>query len=352
MPYYPPPQLDQLSLHFIIGPHRSGTTLLTSILNAHPQLLSTPEFRFVLHFMAKYGQQTAVTPDFAIAFNRYIHQIFGQEKAQNIWSFMQFSPDIYGQLDGQKLAAYNFCQLYKLLLINVMLPSKNYAQIQTIVDKNPHYTFYIPQLLDLFPSARFLVAMRDYRAIYLSKRDSRRTKASTLFHAVRINEFLRCAYTAHQHPNTPTHLVPYEHLAAQPSQTIQGICHFLDLPFNEGMLSPQERLQNLTAATDKLAGRDQKIITELVKPINTSRIDAWKTKLTDEELTIIEAICGEMGQLFGYQPSPHISSAAKQQVWKDHKWTIIKEQQLFRWTVSKYYTTLPYWLRQRLKPQA
>lgn len=65
MPYYTPSQLQNTQLHFIIGPHRSGTTLLTSILNAHPQILSTPEFRFVLHFMNPYGKQKPVSPAFA-----------------------------------------------------------------------------------------------------------------------------------------------------------------------------------------------------------------------------------------------------------------------------------------------
>jgi hypothetical protein len=352
MPYYAPSQLQNTQLHFIIGPHRSGTTLLTSILNTHPQLLSTPEFRFVLHFMNPYGKQKPVSPVFARDFNKYISQIFKQEKSKNIWSLMSFNKDIYGNMDGNEMRNYEYDSLYKLLLMNVELPNKDYTGITTIIDKNPHYSFYTPQLLQQFPDAKFLVAMRDYRAIYLSKRDSRRTKESVLFHAVRINEFLTHTWQTCQTLPTKTHIVPYEQVVLQPENTIKNICQFLQVPFLPQMLSPQERLSTITTATtEQLAPRDQKILTELAKPINTSRLEVWKDQLSDNELRILETICGDIGRKFGYEPILSLNDQEKKQILDKNKWAIAKEKMLFSLSVSNYYK-FPYWLRQCFKPKA
>lgn len=39
------------SLNFIVGIGRSGTTLLMSMLNAHPKLQATPEVNFFVFFI-------------------------------------------------------------------------------------------------------------------------------------------------------------------------------------------------------------------------------------------------------------------------------------------------------------
>ena len=41
---------------FVIGVHRSGTTMLRFMLNSHPRLYATPESDFIPRFFGRYAQ--------------------------------------------------------------------------------------------------------------------------------------------------------------------------------------------------------------------------------------------------------------------------------------------------------
>ena len=57
-----------LPIVFILGKGRSGTTLLQTMLDAHPNTIAPIESRFVVHFKNRYGQVTKWTSDRKSAF--------------------------------------------------------------------------------------------------------------------------------------------------------------------------------------------------------------------------------------------------------------------------------------------
>lgn len=349
MSYIAPQRLNDISVHYIVGSNRSGTTLLTTVLNANDTVLSTPEVRFTMAFWGKYGKQNPVLPNFAKDLNTYIQIIYKyvQQARKMQLSLTDFDKDTYFNFDTEQLKQLSYANLCKLLLFNIQLPNKNYDTVKTIVDKNPDYTFYIKQLLEIYPDAKFLVAMRDYRAVVLSQKESIETGTGDiatqayLWHIYNkeIGKIMR-QYEGRIMP------VYYEQMVQQPETVVRQICTFLSIDFVPEMLNPQQKIKvkEQDLQSNDISERDKKKIGDLIKPINTSRMEAWKQGLTQNEILLIEHFCAKTGQKFGYQPTSQISAATHLKLNMRYLFRIIYIQIAFT-ILTKYYFLLPFSLR-------
>ena len=52
---------DKINIHFIIGPGRSGTTLLAMIFNNHKDCVSAPEIKHFVYFYKKHKNITHIS---------------------------------------------------------------------------------------------------------------------------------------------------------------------------------------------------------------------------------------------------------------------------------------------------
>lgn len=353
MAYYSPADLAAMQVHFIIGPNRAGTTLLSAILNAHPHIVATPELRFTLQF-AQYSQQQPIpAQQFTADLAQYTKGIFKKRNAGgNHWyNLLQFDEQVFQHFDPQQLAQLDYPNLCKTLLLNVQLPNKTYQHTQVLVDKNPNYTFYVAELLRIFPQAKFLIAMRDYRAILLSKQESGSQSRNAIIHAYRTNQYnqevLRLLETYPQQ----SLLVPYEQVVQHTRATLEGVCSFLGIGFDEKMLHHQQTTVNTQQIdqNEELRQRDKKIVTDLAKPINDSRLWAWKQKISPTELRIAETICSTHAQQLGYEPLlPPPTAVQRMGVYVKNLPLLLSTAYTFELYVKRYYR-LPVALRRRLR---
>ncbi len=349
MPYISPQRLTDVHVHYIVGSNRSGTTLLTTVLNANNEVLSTPEVRFTMAFWEQYGNQNPVSSNFAKDLNTYVQIIYKyvQQARKMQLSLTDFDKDTYFNFDTEKLKQLNYANLCKLLLFNIQLPNKNYDTIKTIVDKNPDYTFYIKQLLKIYPDAKILVAMRDYRAVVLSQKESIETGTGD----IATQAYLWHIYNKEIHKLIKQYegkIMPvyYEQMVQQPELVVKQICSFLAIDFTPEMLNPQQKLSVKAQDLQKsdISERDKKKIGDLIKPINTSRLEAWKQRLTPNEITLIEHFCAQTGQKFGYQPTLQISASTHLKLNLRYLFRMIYIQISFT-ILTKYYFLLPFKLR-------
>ena len=352
MPYYSPKHLQSLSVNFIIGSGRSGTTLLTTVFNANPSVLAAPEVRLCMAFYQKYAHTHPIPATFAQDLARYADLVVRYKKKRRkrpLW-IDDIESSIFTNFDTTQLAQLDYANLYKLLQLNIEMPNKNNNEVSIIIDKNPDYTFYVELLIHLFPNAKFVVSMRDYRSVVSSYKhhQGKRIESCTL-NAFLWNKFnTEIARLRDLYPNKIL-ILRYEDLVQDTEKIIRQSCDFLQIPFQEAMLTPHQNLekQAQTLQNTEVTARDKKKIGELTKPINTSHLNAWKTRLTNSEISTIETLCAQTGKLFGYQPSKQLSTTDKLKVYLFNLPRLILANITFQLLVKNYFH-LPFNLRMLL----
>lgn len=347
MPYIDAERLSRTPVNFILGAPRSGTTLLTTILNANDAVLCLPETKFTLTFLKDFGTTGQVdAPSFADTFSQYTALRFRKLTERQEVLLWQYDQDVYYQLDAQQIEGLTYRQLMTLLLLNMGIKGKDNERVQMVVDKEPDYTFWVPTLLRLFPEAKFLVAMRDYRSVVLSNKESGRRMKDVTFHGY---TWLRYAQTIMQlqrdYPDRVM-LAHYEQMVQDTESNIKKICDFFNITFQPEMLTPHQKVGVQQQDLQKNVGvRDQKRIGDLIKPINTNRLEAWKKKLSPTEIADVEALCGSVGQRLGYQPTSSLSVSQRASMWL-RKLPYISLSAIYHLLLDKQYYHIPYsWRR-------
>jgi hypothetical protein len=91
----------------------------------------------------------------------------------------------------------------------------------------------------------------------------------------------------------------YEDLVNQPRETLQAICRFLDLPWDEAMLEFYRAQQ---AAKKRLASKyRQNMWANLDRPVSTRSVAQWEKELSPCEVRIVEGEAGGLLDRFGYE---------------------------------------------------
>ncbi|MFC4009387.1 sulfotransferase family protein [Nonomuraea purpurea] len=196
------PQTDRLlqSPVFLLSPVRSGSTLLRSMLNAHPALHAPHE----LHV-----RRLRVQFDTALA--------------------------------GRAMAAlgHNQADLEHLLWDRVLHRELVRSGKQFIVDKTPANAFAFQRIATCWPDARFVFLLRHPASIATSWHEAspgRRTPEEAALDALRYMKAVQRARSA-----LPGLTVRYEELSAEPERVTREICAFLDLAWEPRMLTYGEQ---------------------------------------------------------------------------------------------------------------
>ncbi|MBL7784732.1 MAG: sulfotransferase [Chitinophagales bacterium] len=295
--------IQDIQMHFIIGYGRSGTTLLNNVLNAHPNVLATPENRFMLFFNQYFAPKTQLSRADIDFFCDNAFKI--RDKAPTDFRTWLVNQERLRQSLYDQLPNLHYIDLYKITYLhNFLALQKN--DIRTIIDKNPSYTLFTDDLLQLFPNAKFVLMVRDYRDNMLSHlRHQMDAVVNPWFVGHLWRNFnARILHLQQQHPNR-VRLLRYEDLIADFEGQVQQICQFLGIEFLPEMLQYQNSFaQNLGKVKAAIEQYDPEILQAMhenvAKPINKSNVQTWKTKMSYEQQQIADYICGDLGEKFGY----------------------------------------------------
>jgi len=322
---------------FILGKGRSGTTLLQTMLDAHPNTIAPMESRFVVHFLNRYGTVTKWTPARKASF---IADVLTEQKIKFFWEI------------DEKALKERINQLpentnYAAICQQVYVSSQSFFTKETmkvIIDKNPIYAILVPHILAVFPNARFVHVVRDYRASSSSVlRLSKKIRARQLgFRWLVSNQEIEHLKT--QHPNR-FHTLRYEDLLQQPEKELKNLTSFLGIDFDPDMLKYHEKIRSaFDDYLERSPSLEIKKLRELgsntvhknlAKPIDSSFIDKWKTTLSEGEIHDLEMVCAEFAKRYHYESKiangkvPALSFGAK----------------VHRFKLRLYYR-LPIWLRE------
>ncbi len=279
---------------FIIGRPRSGTTLLRTVMDAHPQTKIPLESQFVLNMYSqfrnkKWNKKTKI---------EFIQLIKPQRKIsawQLNWN------DVTRTFLETDIQSYQQAVLILYQKFYSVFPKE---KIIYFGDKTPSYSFqsyFIKTLMKIFPEAKFIHLIRDYRANASSVKKfefsapivsliSTRWKIS-LKHITKIKK---------THPDK-WHTVKYENFVDNPLEELKKIEQFLGIDHHPEALEYYKYEKKAFELFSDVDGY-KKFHANLFKPISNAYKDSWKEKLSEQEIKICDTAVGKWGKKVGYEP--------------------------------------------------
>ncbi len=274
--------IQSKNLFFITGRGRSGTWLLQSILDTHPDICVTPEALFIIHLYEKYANTKKWTTQRKTAF---VSDLFTEKKLTDWW---QSTPDLIHNLLEKYPPESQFSELCKAVYYEYA--QRNDKQNTILLgDKNPEYSLYIRRLAQLYPKSKFIHLVRDPRANVLSYQNVDFDVSNTAALAHRWKKYNEQVLDGQQEMPDRILVIHYEDLLTDTQETLKQICAFLGVDFMPQLLEFYKHSKNIFDWNKKIT-----------EPIDPKKADAWMAKVQPEDEACIFKIAGKTAARFGY----------------------------------------------------
>jgi hypothetical protein len=301
---------------FIGGAPKSGTTLLMSLLDNHPQLVVLPEeTAYIEHY-----------PDY-LALDSYQAKFRHLLKESGLGLLAEGSQEplpyshgadvrTYKNFDYKRFAALAEDFINQPGMNDSLFFSEVVRAYGTVLGADiPHCAHWVektprteshPDVFDaLFPEAKLILIVRDPRAVFASVKNrimshyGRHTKSHRL-----VRAWNRSAREIPRLLRDPSRflVVRYEDLIRNTREVLKTICQFGKFEFRDSMLEP-------TRAGNNWQGNSA--FHKAFTGISTASLDQWKDSLTEHEIWWIEFHCRKGMELANYpfQTNAHFSYA-------------------------------------------
>jgi hypothetical protein len=291
-------------LAFVCGHRKSGTTLLASLLDGHPQLAVYPVDLVLLY---------AYFPDFIRKHDDPAERRARLERVLFADLRQRLDPAL---LDVDALGHTFFDGLHDddlgkpdVLIARLMAAfqsatGRHPAAPRFGVFKETSIEIYAAEMLGWFPDARFIHLVRDPRdnfaALaagvegYYSRmgEDHNRTLASLLN---RVRTGFRMARINREQFGEGRYLVlRFEDLTAEPKAAMMQVSEFLGIGVEPSLLTPTTLGRSSGGNSfDGVATFD----------VSTRNVERWRERISDEDAQVIEFHLSEEMQEFGYEPA-------------------------------------------------
>ncbi|RNA43352.1 hypothetical protein BpHYR1_027322 [Brachionus plicatilis] len=239
---------------FIGGSMSSGTSLLRSILDMHPQVKCGPETKFIQLIL-----------DF----------ILNLQKNKKISKFIR-AAGISNQILDDSIAL----AIYNVMLRNIQ------TDVGRLCNKEPSNAEHIEYLLKIFPKSKFILIIRDGREVSYSllKRSKKKVNLSNFYKRLRYwDEMLKVSYNQCLNKGEKYCLmVRYEKLVTQPKSEIKKMVDFLDIEWTDKMLNHEKYV-----GTEIKISKKEWSKKGMEKKINSDSLQNWKGNIPGYNHTIV-----------------------------------------------------------------
>ena len=308
------PSDEMLSrLVYLMGPTRSGTSVIFRSLGLHPRTMSLPGETYFVNRVWKYRNRIDErTWRTLLCAPRYFPPrdlIRGKD---------EFESNSLGRRYAGALKRKSFSELYKLYPLFYSLSNdfdKELPSLECWIDKANNWRGLLTIRRSL-PMARFVFVVRDPRSVILSnaRRNARRkqlsaTTENTLTDIIlmslywRFTTLMMLRFTS-QNPGSVT-WVRYEDFVQDPCAELNRLYTFM---VGEGLKNDQ--LETLLQA---ISGGATNSRAERYEGISKAPMTRWRDQLDQRELSIISSISGKTAESFGYElrtVSRHVALSA------------------------------------------
>ncbi len=297
-----------MQLNFIIGIGRSGTTILTKLLNTYKDVHCLPEANFLVFFLQKFQHKKEFT-------KKDIDQIFNEINLYALshpWVGWQFNSNEVKKKLNDKIESNPNLSFYALVIfIYQQFKVIGYDKSEAImlIDKNPSYTIFVKHISRYFTHSKFIFIVRDYRANILSRKQSIYLKSPNIaYNAIRWKLYNTIALSFYKMNKNKVLLIKYEDLVIDSEKEFSKIHTFLNISTEIDILNTSETVDLTNFKVEpKYKDRFTKKYTDLDKQLNSSRLNSWMEQLSKDEIKICDVICADVAKEFRYEPHTHSS---------------------------------------------
>ena len=290
---------------FIGGIARSGTTLLQSLLDGHPQLIVDPsESRFFLSFLprsrhaSKERKGELVEKIVFQPKNRFLDP--EGDHYQAYFSHISYTSvrETFYRFLGQT-SEHDADYLSSAVLAFAEASGYLNEKIKYWVEKTIFNEWYASVIFSWWGGARFIHVLRDPRDVYATwkRRDIRAGRSVTGIDAF-LYTWRYSALLARKNQKRfgedRYHIVHYENLTRWPESQIERIVQFLGIDKLQCLFTP-------TKAGGKYPWKGNSSHDKRFTRISSSSVGQWRESLTEEEVSILEVLLGVEMKKQGYQ---------------------------------------------------
>lgn len=266
---------------FIFGCPRSGTSLLTRMLHAHPEIAIPYESHLYNRIYPLLRRSSGLTSPRACT--RLVEEILRSDYVKQ-WQPAPSLPDTLAAITRPGFHG----------VVEGLLRAWTAAQGKSRWgEKTPQHTLWWRTIREGFPDLQIIHLVRDGRDVALSYLDAHFGPKHVYHLALRWAKYLSAAEAAAAALGEHGLLtVRYEDLLEAPERELRRICAFLGEAYHPEMLSFHKG--QAAYPTDR---RNED---NLRRPVLTENIQKWQSRMSARELRIFEALAGASLERYGY----------------------------------------------------
>jgi hypothetical protein len=255
----------------VVGPPRSGTTLLQAILVNSGIYFPMPETHF-------FSQVAYGAPE----------RNLSKEDRQKVMHILAKKVRI--KIDEQIIWELES----KIDIFEYIVGTFNMEKKETFLEKTPRHVFFYKEIMKYYPDARFVCIIREPKNIVSSQiSKSSKPGKSIIRLSFLYNKIANSILDVRKNDNVL--VMRYEDLTNEPEKTTRNLFEFLNIPYDPsfvdnvaappGILLPHETWKNRNLELEKIQQNDP---------------DKWRDALSEGQANVVNYLTKSYASQFGY----------------------------------------------------
>jgi len=286
---------------FIAGQAKSGTTLLAALLDSHPELLVLPqETAYFPTVLTKYRDGGRRVQFDYLTKESFSRVLFAGEPKWREHEYTNFPQQKFLQTFERR--AFDPANAKRDLLA---LMAESYAatlgipidRIKRWIEKTPANRNHIDEIFARFPQAKFLITLRDPRAILATQialEKTRQTNRLSVYYVIAHWRVAAKLARRVRRGDIPGLVVQFEQLVSAASAVMKNVCDYLEIVFDSDIvLTPTKIGQPWGGNSAAQVAFSQ---------VTAEPASRWERELSEDEIGWVEWHCRDLMPEFGYQP--------------------------------------------------
>lgn len=310
-------KLNDIEINYILSRNRSGSTLLSNLLNNHPNLLCIPELNIYWHLRKSYKNIIHFDNKTILKFIDDLFFIY-KKQGHRYTKFMLPSKEELIDILNQYNNTLDFSSICKIINLHTTTNyNHNKTNIKSIIKKEINLNHLFKKIYNNNPKTKFIILVRNHRANIYSSLKFNSARKNYIYEAKRYALELSPLIDP-SIPEDKKLIIKYKELINETDNCLKKIQLFLDIDIiNNLSLKNNPLPHKLLMDKAKEYGLPQKELSYFIKyhygsfsKIDKTKIKEWKYKEAFDKVQLkkIDYICKDVAIPLGFKCSTkHVS---------------------------------------------